>query len=147
MKVRLRQQIYFFTFSCCLLFIVLVFSILWSSQVIELALKREQYANKVEHQSNILKQFILSENIYASNYNTDNWRILDSNFNQLLRQAPSLTPQQQTIQNSIENQRKNVVRLFDTINRNKLKNANGIIKKHLKTRLITQLEAIRTDSI
>ena len=147
MKLSLQQQIYFFTFSSCLLFVVLVISILWSTQVVEIALKREKYANKVENHTNILKQFIISEDIYASNYNTDTWLALDSKFNRLLRLAPSLTPQQQTIQNSIESQNKNVLRLFNTISENKLKNADEIIKKHLRIRLITQLEAIRSDSI
>lgn len=147
MKFSLQQQIYFFTFSSCFLFVALVVSILWSTQVVELALKREEYANKVENHTNTLKHFILSENIYASNYNSDNWLALDNKFTQLLHLAPSLTPQLQTIQNSIESQNKNVLRLFNTITRNKLKNADDIIKKHLKVRLITQLEAILSDSI
>lgn len=147
MKLSLQQQIYFFTLSSCFLFIILVISVLWSTQVVENALEREEYANKVESHTNTLKHFIISENIYASNYNTENWLTLDSKFNQLLRLAPKLTPQQQTIQNSIESQNKNVLRLFNAINKNQLKNANEIIKKHLKTRLITQLEAILSDSV
>ncbi|MDX2369643.1 MAG: EAL domain-containing protein [Colwellia sp.] len=147
MKLSLQQQIYFFTLSSALLFVVLVISILWSTQVVEVALKREKYAHKVEEHTHILKQFITSEKIYASNYNTDNWFALDSQFSELLKLAPSLTPQQQTIENSIKSQNKNVLRLFNAIHKNKLKNANEIIKKYLKTRLMTQLEAIRTDSI
>ena len=147
MTLSLQRQIYFFTISSCALFVVLVISILWSTQVIDTALKREVYAHKVEDHTHILKLFIISENIYASNYNTVNWLILDNKFNELLRLAPGLTPQQQTIQNSIESQNKNVLRLFNAINTNKLKNANEIIKKHLKIRLMTQLEAIRSDSI
>ena len=147
MKLSLQQQIYFFTFSSCFLFMILVVSILWSTQVVEVAFKREEYANKVESHTNTLKHFIISEDIYASNYNTKNWFALNSKLNQLLRLAPRLTPQQQTIQNSIESQNKNVLRLFNTINQNKLKNANEIIKKHLKARLITQLEAILSDSV
>ncbi|MEY8213264.1 MAG: diguanylate cyclase, partial [Colwellia sp.] len=147
MKLSLQQRIYFFTLSCSLLFGVLVISILWSTQSLNVALKRDEYAHRVENHTNILKQFITSENIYAGNYNTDNWFSLDSQFNELLRLAPRLTPPQKTIQNSIESQNKNVLRLFNAINKNKLKNASEIIKKHLKTRLMTQLEAIRSDSI
>jgi diguanylate cyclase (GGDEF)-like protein len=148
MKFSLQQQIYFFTLSSCFLFLALVISILWSTQIVDVALKRENYAHKVEDHTNILKQFIHSENIYGSDYNTDNWLFLESKFTALLRLAPlSLTPQQQTIQNSIEHQNKNVVRLFNTITENKLKNANEIIKKHFKIRLIAQLESIRSDSI
>ena len=147
MKISLQQHIYFFTLSTGLLFTVLVASVLWSTQVVEVALEREKYANKVESHTNILKQFLINEDIYASDYNTDNWLVLDSKFNDLLRRSPSLTPEQQTVQNSIESQNKNVQRLFNTINKNKLKNADERIKKHLKTRLITQLEAIRSDTI
>ena len=147
MKISLQQHIYFFTLSTGLLFTVLVGSILWSTQVVEVALEREQYANKVENHTNILKQLLINEDIYASDYNTDNWLVLDRKFNELLRRNPSLTPEQQTIQNSIESQNKNVQRLFNTINKNQLKNADEKIKKHLKTRLITQLEAIRSDTI
>ena len=147
MTISLQRQIYFFTLSSCALFVVLVISILWSTQVIDIALKREKYAHKVEHHTHILKQFIISESIYADNYNTINWLTLDNKFSELLRRAPSLTPQQQTIQNSIESQNKSVLRLFKAINKNKLKNAKEVIKKHLKIRLMTQLEAIRSDSI
>lgn len=147
MKLSLLHQILFFTLGSCLLFTILVFSILWSIQAVDITLKREKYAHKVEDRTNILKQFILSEDIYSSNYNTNNWLTLENKFDNLLQLAPNLTPQQQTIQNSIVSQNKSVQRLFNTINKNKLKNANQAIKKHLKIRLITQLEAIRTDSI
>lgn len=147
MKLSLLHQILFFTLGSCLLFTILVFSILWSIQAVDITLKREKYAHKVEDRTNILKQFILSEDIYSSNYNTNNWLTLENKFDNLLQLAPNLTPQQQTIQNSIVSQNKSVQRLFNAINENKLKNANQAIKKHLKIRLITQLEAIRTDSI
>jgi hypothetical protein len=97
MTISLQRQIYFFTLSSCALFVVLVISILWSTQVIDIALKREKYAHKVEDHTHVLKQFIISESIYASDYNTMNWLTLDNKFSELLRRAPSLTPQQQTI--------------------------------------------------
>ncbi|MGB2742012.1 MAG: GGDEF domain-containing protein [Cognaticolwellia sp.] len=147
MKLSLRQQIYFFSLSSCLLLILLAISILWSIQVLDVALERERYANKVENHTNILKQFISSEDIYASDYNIDSWLILEQKFAGLLKLTPNLTPPQQTIQNSIESQNTNVLRLFSAINKNKLKNADDSIKKHLRVRLITQLEAIRSDSI
>ena len=147
MKLSLQQQIYFFTISSCLLFVMLVISILWSTQVIDVASKREKYAHKIEAHTNALKQFIISENIYASNYNAKAWYSLERKFKETMKLVPRLTPQQNTIQNSIESQNKNVVRLFNVINENKLKNANEIIKRHLKIRLLTQLEAIRSDSM
>jgi diguanylate cyclase (GGDEF)-like protein len=147
MKLSLQQQIYFFTISSCLLFSILVISILWSTQVIDVASQREKYANNIEGHTNMLKQFITRENIYASNYNTKKWLVLENKFKQFLELAPHLTPQQHTIQNSIESQNRNVMRLFNVINKNKLKNADETIKKHLKIRLLTQLEAIRSDSI
>ena len=126
---------------------MLVISILWSTQVIDVASKREKYAHKIEAHTNALKQFIISENIYASNYNAKAWYSLERKFKETMKLVPRLTPQQNTIQNSIESQNKNVVRLFNVINENKLKNANEIIKRHLKIRLLTQLEAIRSDSM
>lgn len=147
MKLSLQQQILLFTLISSALFVVLVTSIIWSTQVVNITVKRVQYAHQVEDQTNVLKQFILSENIYSSDYNTDNWLALEEEFNTLLKLSPVLTPQQQTIQNSISSQNKSVQRLFNAIHKNKLKNANPAIKKHLKVRLITQLDAIRTDSI
>jgi diguanylate cyclase (GGDEF)-like protein len=147
MRLSLQQQIVFFTLSSCSLFFVLVISILWSSQVVDVAYKRQNYANSVENHTNILKQYIVSRNIYANNYNIDNWLALDRKFDQLLRFAPSLTPKQQTIQNSIKSQKENVIRLYNIINENKLKHADDKIKKNLKIRLMTQLEAIRADSM
>ena len=146
MKLSLQQHIYFFTLSSCLFFIVLVISILWSIQVVEVAIERERYAHKVESHSNILKQFIRSEDIYVENYNTDSWETLERKFDELLELTPALTSEQQTIQNSIKSQNKNVIRLFETINQNQLENADDRIKEHLKLRLITQLEAINSDS-
>lgn len=147
MKVSLSQRIYFFTLSCCLLFTVLVSSILWSSQKVELAFSREHYTGKVANHANVLKQLIISDDIYDSNYNADNWLISQDNLINVLKLAPSLTPQQQTIQNSINSQSQNVKKLFNKINANKLKNANEAIKKHFKIRLMTQLEIIRSDSV
>jgi len=147
MKLSLQKQIYVFTFSSCIFFLALAISILWSIQVVNVALERERYANKVENHANILKQFISIENIYASDFNTDSWLALDREFSELLLKTPNLTAQQQTIQNSIESQNKNVLRLFNAINKNKLLNADNKIKQHLKARLINQLEAIRADSI
>jgi diguanylate cyclase (GGDEF)-like protein len=147
MKFSLQQSIYIFTISSCLLFIILVTSVFWSTQVIDLAFKRETYSHQVENQTHILKLFITSENIYASNYNTDSWLDLGRTFTNLLQHPPSLTSEQLTIQKSIESQNKNILRLFNTISENKLINANEVIKKHLKLRLITQLEAIQSDSV
>ena len=147
MKLSLHHQIYFFTISSCLLFVVLVISILWSTQVVDVASKREKYANMIEGHTNTLKQFITRENIYASNYNAKKWLALENKFEELLQLVPHLTPQQHTIQNSIKSQNRNVMRLFNAINKNKLKNADETIKKHLKIRLLTQLEAIRSDSM
>ncbi len=146
MKLSLQQHIYFFTLSSCLFFIILVISILWSIQVLEVAIERERYAHKVESHSNILKQFIRSEDIYVENYNTDSWQTLERKFDELLELTPPLTSEQQTIQNSIKSQNKNVIRLFETIHQNQLENADDRIKEHLKLRLITQLEAINADS-
>ena len=141
MKLSLQQHIYFFTLSSCLFFIVLVISILWSIQVVEVAIERERYAHKVESHSNILKQFIRSEDIYVENYNTDSWETLERKFDELLELTPALTSEQQTIQNSIKSQNKNVIRLFETINQNQLENADDRIKEHLKLRLITQFRS------
>ena len=120
MKLSLQKQIYVFTFSSCIFFLALAISILWSIQVVNVALERERYANKVENHANILKQFISIENIYASDFNTDSWLALDREFSELLLKTPNLTAQQQTIQHSIESQNKNVLRLFNAINKNKL---------------------------
>lgn len=147
MKISLSKRIYFFTMSCCLLFAVIVSSILWSSQKVELAFSRNNYAQKVENHTNILKQLITSDDIYDINYNADNWLLSQSKLVNLLKSAPILTPQEQTIQNSIIRQSNNVKRLFNKISENKLKNANKTIKKHLQTRLMTQLEIIRADSL
>jgi len=114
---------------------------------VELAFNRQQYSHNVANHANILKQLIISDNIYENNYSADNWLTSQSKLINLLKLAPNLTPQQQTIQNSINSQSQNAKRLFNKINENQLKNADEAIKKHLKTRLMTQLEIIRSDSV
>ncbi|WP_426370505.1 diguanylate cyclase [Pseudocolwellia sp. HL-MZ7] len=147
MKVSLSQRIYFFTVSCCILFAVIVGSIVWSFQKVELAFSREHYTQKVANHANILKQLVTSDNIYASDYNADNWLKLQSKLMNLLKSAPELTPQQQIIQNSINSQNQSAKQLFSKMNENKLNDASESIKNHLKTRLMIQLEVIRADSV
>ncbi|WP_441002542.1 diguanylate cyclase [Pseudocolwellia agarivorans] len=122
-------------------------SILWSSEKVDLAFSREEYSQKVSNHASILKQLIISDNIYANNYNADNWLILQSKLMNLLESAPELTPKQQVIQNSINSQSISAKRLFSKINENQLIDASESIKQHLKTRLMTQLEVIRADSV
>jgi len=147
MTLSLSQRIYFFTIICCLFFAALLSSVIWSSQTVELAFSRDQYAQQLNNQTIILKQLITSDNIYASDYSVSHWQVLQGRLSALLKSAPQLTPQQQTIQNSIQNQNENLKRLFTQITKNKLKNASSVIKSHLKAKLMTQLEAIRSDSL
>ncbi|MDO6446838.1 GGDEF domain-containing protein [Colwellia sp. 1_MG-2023] len=146
MKMSLSQRIYFFTICCCTLFILLVASIIRSSDVIELAIKQENYAQNLVTHTNILKQLIMSGDIYKDNYNASNWHKSQRELITLLKRAPTLTPQEQTLKNSIHSQNLSVQLLFKKINNNKLLNASEATKKHLKTRLIIQLETIRSDS-
>ena len=147
MKISLSQRVYFFTLGCCLLFFILLMSLLWSSQVIELAFSRDNYSQQLDNQTNQLKQLVISDNIYASQYSNSNWQTLQVELTNVLNSSPELTPQQQTIQNSIYSQNENLKRLFRQITKNELKNASPAIKRLLKAKLITQLEAIRSDSL
>ena len=146
MSVNLSHRIYLFTWGCCFLFAAIVVSILWSSQIVELAFSRDSYAKKVDNQTNILEQFVVSDNIYDSDYNAENWLDLQKKLSNLLELSPKLTPHQQTIQNSINSQNNSLRRLFKKITDTPLIYANVAIKSHLKARLLTQLEAIRSDS-
>ncbi|MFT5756280.1 MAG: diguanylate cyclase (GGDEF)-like protein [Alteromonadaceae bacterium] len=146
MNISLSQQIYIFTASCCFLFAAIVMSVLWTSQTVELALSRDNYAQQVNNQTNNLQLLVVSDDIYARNYNTTKWLNSQQSLSHLLELSPILTPRLQTIQNSIYSQNKSVKRLFNKITENKLINASVTIKEHLKARLITQLEAIRSDS-
>lgn len=146
MKISLTQRIYFFTACCCLLFIFLVASIIRSSETIELAIDQENYAQNLVNHTNILKQLIISDDIYEDNYNAINWNDSQQKLIKILKTSPALTPKEQTLKNSINSQILSVKRLFEKINENQLINASESIKKHLKTRLIIQLETIRSDS-
>jgi diguanylate cyclase (GGDEF)-like protein len=115
--------------------------------VIELAFARDHYAQEVNNQTNSLQQLIVSDNIYSSDYNASYWQSLERELTRLLKSPPKLSASQQTVQNSIKSQNENLKRLFSQITKNKLKNASVAIKVHLKARLMTQLEAIRSDSI
>ncbi|WP_019026635.1 diguanylate cyclase [Colwellia piezophila] len=147
MKVSLSQRIYFFTLSSCLLFVILLSSVIWTSQAVELAFSRDNYAQQLANQTNALKQLVVSDNIYASHYSVSNWQVLQHKLSSLLKSSPQLPPQQQIIQHSIKSENEILKRLFAQITKNKLKNANTSIKIYLKARLMTQLEAIRSDSL
>ena len=160
MNISLLQRIFFFTLGCCFLFILLLGSVIWSSQAIELAFSRNHYAQQLTNQTNTLKQLVANDNIYDSNYSINDWQSLEVKLTALLKSSPQLTEQQQTIQNSLQSQNESyneilynkpqnesLKSLFTLINKNKLKNASEIIKKHLKTKLMIQLEAIRSDAL
>jgi diguanylate cyclase (GGDEF)-like protein len=147
MNISLIQRIFFFTLSCCLLFILLLGSVIWSSQVIEVAFSRNHYAQQLTNQTNMLKQLVTNDNIYDSSYSINDWQALEVELTSLLKSSPQLTVQQQTIQLSLQSQNESLKTLFTLINKNKLKNASKAIKSHLKARLMTQLEAIRSDSL
>lgn len=147
MKGSLSQRIHFFTLSGCLLFIVLLGSVIWSSQTLELAFSRNSYAQQLDNQTNVLKQLVVSDNIYVSHYSVNNWLALQRKLTNLLKSAPPLTSHLQAIQNSIHSQNESLKRLFAQITKNKLKNASAAIKVHLKARLMMQLESIRSDSL
>ena len=145
--MSLMQRIFFFTLSCCLLFVLLLGSVIWSSQAIELAFSRNNYAQQLTNQTNTLKQLVANDNIYESNYSISGWQSLEVKLTALLKSSPKLTEQQQTIQISLQSQNESLKSLFILINKNKLKNASEVIKTHLKRRLMIQLEAIRSDSL
>lgn len=146
METSLSQRIYIFTATCCTLFVGIVLSVLWSIQAVELALSRDNYAQQVDNQTNQLKQLVTKDNIYASDYNNNSWLDSQHKLSTLLELSPALTPPLQTIQNSINSQNKSVKLLFKKITDNKLQNSSVAIKEHLKARLMTQLEAIKSES-
>jgi diguanylate cyclase (GGDEF)-like protein len=147
MKGSLSQRIYLFTLTSCILFTILLGSVIWSSKAIDLAFSRDNYAQQVDNQTNTLKQMLISDDIYASQYNPKNWQVLQQKLTVLFKSAPPLTPHLQVIQNSIHSQNESLKRLFMQITKNKLKNASAAIKIHLKSRLMMQLESIRSDSL
>ncbi|PKI13903.1 GGDEF domain-containing protein [Colwellia sp. 12G3] len=147
MNISLLQRILFFTLSCCFLFGLLFASVIWSSQAIELALSRDNYAEQLTNQTNSLKQLVANDNIYDSDYSLSDWQNLQVKLTRLLKSSPKLTAQQEIIQISIQSQNESLKSLFTLINQNKLKNASETIKNHLKARLMIQLEAIRSDSL
>jgi len=147
MKVSLSQRVYFYTVSCCLLFSILVASVLWSSKQVDLAFSREEYTYKVENHANILKQLIITGNIYDGHFSINKWLISQKKLINVLKSAPHLASQQQIMQQSINSQSQSVKLLLNKITSKKLKNATPAIKKHLKRRLMTQLEIIRADSV
>lgn len=145
MQFSLTQRIYIFTVGCCFLFAILLASILWASQKIELAFKREKYAQQVDNHTNSLTQHIISNQLYASLHKDEAWLLLHQKLLNILERAPELTPKQQTIQNSINSQSHSVTRLYSEIV--KLAPVNNSIREHLLSRLISQLESIRADSV
>lgn len=129
------------------MFFVVVASILWSFQQVELAYSRDSYAQKVNNHTSTLRLIITSDNIYSNGYDLTQWLQAQQKLSNLLERSPELTPRQKTIQNSINSENNNVLRLFNRINKNQLSNASDSIKKHLKTRIIILLEVISSNSM
>ena len=76
MNISLLQRIFFFTLGCCFLFILLLGSVIWSSQAIELAFSRNHYAQQLTNQTNTLKQLVANDNIYGSNYSINDLSLI-----------------------------------------------------------------------
>ena len=147
MRISLFRRVYLFTWSSSFMLFVVLASIFWSFQQIEIAYGRDNYAQKVNNHTSTLRLIITNDNIYSDDYDVTQWLQAQKKLSNLFEQSPSLTPRQTTIQNSIQSENRNVQRLFDRINKNKLSNASDSIKKHLKTRIIILLEVISSDSM
>ncbi|RHW77232.1 GGDEF domain-containing protein [Colwellia sp. RSH04] len=147
MKINLSKQVFIFSIICGTIFTILMMSILWSSLTVELAFKRENYAQRVDNHTNTLKQLMISGDIYAIDYNDNNWLYWHNKLSTLLKIPPKLTAAQQTIQNSIKSQNDNVRHLYDQIALSRKNPIKPSVKNHFKVRLMTQLESIRSDSV
>ena len=146
MKINLTQRIQLFTLGGCTLFIAIVISILFAAQSLELAFERQDYAQKIDNQTNILKQFVLTSSLYPQSKLNNNRINTQRNLAKLLQQPPKLPPQQQTIQNSLKSQNSSIQKLYKQVGNLHFNQTSKVIRNHLNARLGAQLETISDDS-
>lgn len=146
MRLSLFKQIYIFTFSSSCILALLVTSILWSYQKIEVAYRQDNYAEQLSTHASSLRLLLFKDNIFSAQYDQAQWQQSHEKLNQLFANAPELSPKLQTLQNSIQSQHEGVQRLFEQINKNKLSLANKAIKQHLHLKLITLIDVISADA-
>lgn len=136
-----------FTFVCCLVCIVVVSSFLYAYQGISLTIQRESFAQKIESHTVVIKQVMLSRQIFTQGLSQQDWLSYHNQLSMILADAPELSPTQQVIINSIESRNKNLKVLFESQNSNNLVDVNKVVQSHLYARLLAQLESIRSDAV
>ncbi|WP_286234053.1 GGDEF domain-containing protein [Thalassotalea sediminis] len=147
MTMALTQRISYFAIGCCFVFFVIIFSVLFAYQSISLATQQEAFAQRIESHTDVLKQIILSKQLFAKNNRTQEWITYHNQLQELIKTAPRMTAKQQVILNSIASRNLNLKALFEKQTPQQLDNANKILQNHFNARLLTQLESIRADAV
>lgn len=147
MSTALIKRVSYFAMGCCFIFCMIIFSVFFAYQSITLAAQREAFAQRIESHTDVLKQVILSKQLFAKNNNIDEWLHYHNQLQQILNTAPEMTAKQQVILNSIKSRNLNLKALFEKQTPAQFNNANKIMQNHFNARLLTQLESIRADAV
>jgi diguanylate cyclase (GGDEF)-like protein len=135
-----------FTIGSTLLVFFVIASLLISSRATNLSLERFDYVQKVGVLADHLSQHINNETRSESNINRKQWLNDHERLNKILSSVPLLSPEMKTQHNSIVSKNKSMLILFEYLSTFNISQPSQEVKKHLKERLLIQIESIREDS-
>jgi len=141
----LTQRLYFFITGCVVLLLFVMSSLFWSWQSINLALSRFDYTEAVGIRVDKLERMVLVDGVYSLSESTNGWVDGQQALSQILQARPSLTPQMQTLHNSIMSQNESMSILYQRLVGLAENNSGFNVKMHLAERLLIQMESIRED--
>ncbi|WP_051303464.1 sensor domain-containing diguanylate cyclase [Psychromonas aquimarina] len=143
----LTQRLYLFSLACFGLMITVFYIIFWSWITLSTAMSQVDYTQRVGEAVDQLQLNIFKEHVSSLKDWPDTWMADQQNFTRIISSAPALTPQQQTLHNSIVSQNGSLIILFKQIKKIAPEDKSGKIAAHLNARLLTQIELIREDCL
>ena len=145
--MSLTQRLYLFSVAGFGLLII-VFSILfWSWNALNITMEKVDYTQRVGEVVDQLQLNIFTRQVALSHKSSTTWLASQKRFTEVIDSSPLLTPQQQTLQNSIISQNGSLMILFKQIQQLSDQFPHSKIESHLNARLLTQIELIREDCL
>ncbi|WP_019616927.1 diguanylate cyclase [Psychromonas ossibalaenae] len=141
----LIQRLYLFSLACFGLMTTVFYIIFWSWITLSTAISQVDYTQRVGEAVDQLQLNIFKDHVSSLKDSPDAWLADQKAFTRIISSTPALTPQQQTLHNSIVSQNGSLIILFKQIKKIAAEGMHGKIVDHLNARLLTQVELIRED--
>lgn len=144
MKIKYRLSVLMVLTCAIILYVSL--NLYWSWRFTEEVFTKNTYLDQVEFTVNKLEQHTYRYRSTHSPQSIQRWQKQHRQFEQLLATVPELSPQQQTLHNSIEKHNDGLLVLFNAVVKLERVEGEQQLTVHLLEKLIAKMQTIREDS-